>query len=32
MQLLKETFRTEGITTEGRTVFREAVWDIILNI
>ncbi len=31
MQLLKEIFRTEGISTEGRTIFREAVRGIILN-
>jgi len=31
MQLLKEIFRTEGIPTEGRTLFREAVRGIILN-
>ena len=31
MHLLKEIFRTEGIATQGRTVFREAVRGIILN-
>lgn len=31
MRLLTEIFRTEGISTQGRTVFREAVRGIILN-
>lgn len=31
MQMLTEIFRTEGIPTEGRTLFREAVRGIILN-
>jgi 8-oxo-dGTP pyrophosphatase MutT (NUDIX family) len=31
MQMLTEIFRTEGIPTEDRTLFREAVRGIILN-
>jgi|WetSurSiteA1Bulk_404760.scaffolds.fasta_scaffold60860_2 8-oxo-dGTP diphosphatase len=31
MKLLKEIFRTEGISLQGRTIFREAVRGIILN-
>jgi 8-oxo-dGTP pyrophosphatase MutT (NUDIX family) len=31
MQLLIEIFRTEGVSTEGRIIFREAVRAIILN-